>query len=146
MCAKIHIVALWFGLCHMEEFVKINHRLGVCRVSILFFTASLASSCSSPHNFCLCTECHSAKQRASACAVHAPICSLQVERVQSFIGRNDALDYLIPRSSYCIRWTFCMILSHMLYQDWPSSCFCLLRWEVQLRICPALAEMFTLPF
>jgi len=94
MCANILIVALGFVLCRMDDFVKISHRLGVCWGSILLNAASLATSCPSPHILCLCTGCHSAKRSVSACAVHACICSLQVDRVQSLIGRNHAVDFL----------------------------------------------------
>jgi hypothetical protein len=133
MCVKILIVPLRFGLCHMDVFVKINHRLRVCWGSILLITASLAGSCPSPHVLCLCTGCLSAKRSVSACTVHACICSLQVDRVQSFIGRNHAVDYFIPRHSYSIRWTFGMILLHTIYRSGQGPCS-FIMWEVKLHI------------
>jgi len=90
----------------MEDFVKINHRLDVCWGSDVLINVSLASSCPSPHVLCLCTVYHSAKRSVTACTVHACICSLHADRVQSFISRNHAVDFLIPRRSYSIRWTF----------------------------------------
>jgi hypothetical protein len=42
MCANILKDALRFVLCHVEDFVKINHGLGVCWGSIFLITASLA--------------------------------------------------------------------------------------------------------
>jgi len=117
----------------MEDFVKINHRLGVCWGSDVLITVSLASSCP-PHVLCLCTVYHSAKRSVSACAVHACICSLRADRVQSFISRNHAVDFLIPRRPYSIRWTFGLILPHTLYQSGQGPCCCTIMWEVKLHI------------
>lgn len=108
----------------MEEFVKIIHRLGVGLSSNLFITDSLASSCPSPHVLRLYKECHSAKWCVSVYTVPAYLCSLQVNRVQSWVGTTP--------------WTFLYhvlhVLPHTIYQSRQGSFCCVIMWEVKLRI------------